>query len=417
MRKTIASIFLTILAATNVMADRVEWFSRFDFTGGERVPGVVKVSSKDICLDSALFGFEPGANVVFGSNCITSDRPFLFSVNLPWAWFNEGNFAVTVTLGDDSAESDNTVKAEMRRLVLEKVVTKKGEVVRRTFVVNVRTPKIQDGSEVRLKGREKASEMVNWDAKLTLEFSGTRPSLRALEIEPVRVPTVFLCGDSTVCDQPAEPWNSWGQMLPRFFGPGVAVASYAQSGESIKSSLGAKRFEKVFSVMKTNDWLLVQFGHNDMKDKTTNALAVYKSNLKKIVAQTRAKGATPVLVTSMERKNGVERGTLAGYPQTVRDVAKEEGVAVIDLHAMSKVLYRALGVKLDLAFQDGTHHNNYGSYELARCIVTGIRQNKLDLARYLAEDAGPFDPAQPDDPGAFQMAVSPNASGHKPDGD
>jgi len=219
-----------------------------------------------------------------------------------------------------------------------------------------------------------------------------------------------------VCDQPREPWNSWGQMLPRFFGPGVAVANHAQSGESIKSSLSARRFEKVFSQMKSNDWLLVQFGHNDMKDKAADALATYKANLKKIVAQTREHGATPVLVTSMERKNGIEQDTLAGYPQTVREVAREDGVALIDLHAMSKVFYRALGPKLDRAFQDGTHHNNYGSYELARCIVAGIRAQVPTLEKFVADDAGMFDPANPDDVEKFTMAVSFAMDAKKPDG-
>jgi lysophospholipase L1-like esterase len=251
---------------------------------------------------------------------------------------------------------------------------------------------------------------------LTLEFLGQAPSVRSVEIVPTNVPTIFLTGDSTVCDQPREPWNSWGQMLPRFFGPGVAVANYAQSGESIKSSLSAKRFEKVFSMMQTNDWLLVQFGHNDMKDKATNALAVYKTNLKKIVQETRAHGATPVLVTSMERKNGIEQDTLAGYPQTVRDVAKEEGVALIDLHAMSKEFYRALGPNLDKAFQDGTHHNNYGSYELARCVVAGIRANAPKLAKFLVEEARTFDPAHPDDPDKFNLPASLAVDPKKPDG-
>lgn len=300
--------------------------------------------------------------------------------------------------------------------MVEQVVVAKGGEVSRSFVVNIRRPEIKGGDKVRLKAREKESEMVNWDEKLTLEFNGTQPSVRRLKISRVDVPTVFITGDSTVCDQPREPWNSWGQMLPRFFGPGIAVANYAQSGESIKSSLGAKRFDKVFSEMKTNDWLFVQFGHNDMKDKATNALAVYKANLKKIVAQTRAKGATPVLVTSMERKRNPVQDTLGGYPQTVRDVAKEDGVALIDLHATSKILYRALGANLDKAFQDGTHHNNYGSYELARCVVEGIRTNVPGLAKLLANDAGKFDPANPDDPDKFMMPASAAVDLKKPDG-
>src|SRR6202000_612955 len=135
--------------------------------------------------------------------------------------------------------------------------------------------------------------------------------------------------------------------------------NHAESGETIVNSLKAQRFEKIFSLMKPGDYLFVQFGHNDMKDKATNARGVYKSNLEKIVARTRSLGGTPVLVTSMERKNGIDQDTLMGYPQTVRDVAKEEQCALIDLNAMSRIFYRALGSDLDKAFQDGTHHNNY----------------------------------------------------------
>jgi len=357
------------------------------------------------------YGFEAGSVVHDGSNSITSDKPLLFSAKL-----TEGNYLVSAVFGDDAVASTNTVKAELRRLMVEQVDVPTGGSATRSFVVNVRTPAIGSSETVRLKAREKESEMVNWDDKLTLEFNGTRPSLRELQIKRVEVPTVFLTGDSTVCDQPREPWNSWGQMLPRFFGPGVAVANYAQSGESIKSSLGAHRFEKVFSLMKTNDWLFIQFGHNDMKDKATNSLAVYKSNLKELVTRTRKLGATPVLVTSMERKTGVERDTLERYPQTVRDVAKEDGVSLIDLHAMSKVFYRALGPDIDRAFQDGTHHNNYGSYELARCVVDGIRTNVPLLAKFLAADVGRFNPARPDPPDRFVMPASLLEDTKKPDG-
>jgi len=116
----------------------------------------------------------------------------------------------------------------------------------------------------------------------------------------------------------------------------------------------------------------------------------------------------------MERKNGVEQDTLGGYPQTVRDVAKEENCALIDLNAMSRIFYKALGADLDKAFQDGTHHNNYGSYELAKCVVEGIKQDKLPLAKYIAADFSGFDPAHPDPVANFQMAVSPNKSDEKP---
>jgi lysophospholipase L1-like esterase len=392
--KKLQLIACGLAAATSAMAQAN---FKFDFSA-ETKPGWTHVAPTNLYSSEAGFGFEPGTNPVDG-------RTFLFSAKLP-----EGNYAVTVAFGGDAKESLNTVKSEQRRLMLEKIPG--GET--RTFIAHLHTPKISNSEHVRLKQREKESETVNWDEKLTLEFNGKNPSLRSLEISPANVPVVYIAGDSTVCDQYAEPWNSWGQMLPRFFKPEIAVANYAESGESIKSSLGAKRFDKIFSTMKKGDYLFVQFGHNDMKDKATNALETYKANLKKIVARTRELGGTPVLVTSMERKAGVERDTLAGYPQTVRDVAKEENCALIDLHAMSRTFYRALRENVDKAFQDGTHHNNYGSYELAKCVVNGIRENKLPLAKSITDDFENFDPAKPDDVNTFEMPASPNASKEKP---
>ena len=380
------------------------------FAFGDRVPesGWTQVSPTNIYSIERGYGFEPGASVA-GKDYVSSAVPFLFSAKLP-----EGNYAVTALLNDQTGESVTTVKSEQRRLMLEKVQIHPGTLAARTFIVNVRTPKIAGGDHVHLKKREVETETVDWDEKLTLELNGIHPTLRALIIAPTNVATVFLTGDSTVCDQPAEPWNSWGQMLPRFFQPDVAVANYAESGESVKSSLGAHRFDKVFSLLKPGDYLFVQFGHNDMKDKATNALAVYKSNLEKIVARTRQLGGTPVLVTSMERKNGIDHDTLAGYPDTVRAVAKEQNCALVDLNAMSREFYRALGGDLDKAFQDGTHHNNYGSYELARCVVTGIKKAGLPLAKSIVSDFGDFDPAKPDAVGTFEMAVSPVVSTDKP---
>jgi len=160
--------------------------------------------------------------------------------------------------------------------------------------------------------------------------------------------------------------------------------------------------------------LFVQFGHNDQKSKAANALEMYQVDLKGIVERTRKLGGTPVLVTSMERKSGLEHDTLAGYPDAVRAVAKAEGCALIDLHAMSRVLYHALGDDLAKAFQDGTHHNNYGSYELAKCVVAGIQQAGLPLAKSIADDFGAFDPAKPDPVAAFAMPSSPTVSQEKP---
>ncbi len=380
----------------------------FDFGCSKADTSAIQILPANFYSTETGYGFEPGATVVAGSDFESSTNPFCFSIKLP-----EGNYRVTAILGGD-AESITTVKAELRRLALEKIHIAAEKSEEKTFIVNLRQPKISERNHVHLKPREQSTEMWDWDEKLTLEFNGTNPSLRSLQIEKADVPTVFLSGDSTVCDQPAEPWNSWGQMLPRFFKPEIAVANHAESGETIANSLRAQRFEKIFSLMKPGDYLFVQFGHNDMKDKATNALAIYKSNLEKIVARTRALGGTAVLVASMERKDGLDHDTLMGYPQTVRDVAKAENCALIDLNAMSRIFYRALGADLDKAFQDGTHHNNYGSYELAKCVIEGIKQDQLPLAKFIVDDFGNFDPAHPDAVASFQMPVSPVSSSAKP---
>jgi lysophospholipase L1-like esterase len=340
-----------------------------------------------------------------------------FSVALP-----EGNYRITVTFGDAEDESVNTVKAESRRLMLETVRTAWGKFEARTFTVNIRTPRIPGGDPVRLKERERT--YLHWDDKLTLEFNGKRPCVAAVEIEKVEdAVTVYLAGDSTVTDQPQEPWNSWGQMLPRFFGPGVAVANHAESGESLKSSLGARRFEKIWSSIKPGDYLFLQFGHNDMKERGEGigAFTTYKAALKRVIAEARKRGATPVLVTSMHRRRFDDAGkvvdTLADYPEAVRQTAREENVALIDLHAMSRPFYEALGVESSKkAFVDNTHHNAYGSYELAKCIVEGIRKTNLPLTRHLADGLPPFDPARPDPVEKFAIPASPDTSKAAPDG-
>ncbi|MGA2849835.1 MAG: rhamnogalacturonan acetylesterase [Terracidiphilus sp.] len=365
-------------------------------------------------------GFDLGtAPEVSGNSCV-SDGPFFFSVSLP-----EGSYRVTVALGADEA-STTTVWAEARRLMLEKVAVKAKGSVTRSFDTNVRVPEIGgDAShQVKLKPREVGN--LDWDTKLTLEFNGEHPSFRSIRIEPVKETTIYLAGDSTVVDQDVEPWAAWGQMLPRFFRPGVVIANHAESGETIKSFEGEKRFAKVWSVIQPGDYLFMQFGHNDMKPNAVS-LDAYKALMMDAIAKTRAKGATPVLVTSMNRRTfdaeGKITNSLLGYPDAVREVAAAEHVALIDLNAMSKTLFEAMGPDGSMkafmhypanafpnqteAISDDTHFNKYGAYELARCVTHGIRAAKLPVAKYLAKDVPDFNPAQPDAEATFNLPATP----------
>jgi len=310
--------------------------------------------------------------------------------------------------------------------MLDKVTTNPNGSARRSFDTNVRVPEIAGDANHMVKRKPREIGNLDWDNKLTLEFNGDHPSFRSISIEPVKEPTVYLAGDSTVVDQDVEPWAAWGQILPRFFRPGIVVANHAESGETIKSFVGEQRFAKVMSMMQPGDYLFMQFGHNDQK---LNAVSIdeYKGLLADYIAQTRAKGATPVLVTSMNRRtfdaDGKITNSLAGYPDAAREVAAAQHVALIDLNAMSKTLFEAMGPDGSMkafmhfpanafpnqatAISDDTHFNKYGAYELARCIVQGIREDKLPLRKFLSKDTPGFDPSKPDPQATFNLPATP----------
>ncbi|MDI7776440.1 rhamnogalacturonan acetylesterase [Asticcacaulis sp. EMRT-3] len=369
------------------------------------------------------FGFEGDAPVLSASSA--GGKPFFFSFDAP-----EGNYKVTVTLGGDQATT-TTVKAELRRLMLETVATPAGGDVTKTFIVNVRTPNLVTGGQVRLKApRESVDEARDWDSRITLEFDGDNPEIRSIDVVPADVPTIYLLGDSTVCDQMGEPWAAWGQMLPRFFKPTIAIANHAESGETVSDSNNRYRFAKILSEIKPGDVFITQFGHNDMKEKKRDpdAPAKYKAGLIAWVRAVQAKGATAVIVTSMNRhtfKDGKVYNSLEEYPQLAREAAAETGAALIDLNAQSKTLYETLGEQGSLALfehnadgtqRDATHQSPYGAYELAKIIVQGLRDDHLAIAQQVKDNVPAFDPAHPDAEADFHVPPSAVFTAVKPFG-
>ena len=361
-----------------------------------------------------------------------SKSPFFFSVRVP-----DGNYKVTVRLGSRKQAGITTVRAESRRLFIESVPTKKKEFIERTFIVNKRNTHIDGNEYVRIKPREKRK--LNWDDKLTLEFNGSVPVCESITIEPAdtTVTTVFLCGNSTVVDQDNEPWASWGQMIPYFFDTNVCIANYAESGESANTFIAAGRLKKALSQMKKGDYLFMEFGHNDQKQKGPGKGAYYSfmTSLKTFIDEARLRGAHPVLVTPTQRRSfgpdGHIRDTHEDYPEAMRWLAEKENVPLIDLNEMTRTLYEAMGVEPSKRafvhypagsypgqtqdFADNTHFNPYGAYEIARCIVEGLKTQVPDLARHL-KPFPTFDPAHPDNPDNFHWDASPFTEIEKPDG-
>lgn len=419
---------------------------KFDFGNGRVKKGYTAVTPDSKFANEKGYGFTTASEVVavdrggktVHDDYITSTKPFYFSVNLP-----DGNYDVKIILGDKKGTSATTVRAECRRLFLENIRTAKGKFVTETFTVNVRDSLIRDDKgnivkAVRLKPRE--YNYLHWDNFLTIEFNDSLPKVCAIEITPNKTATtIFLAGNSTVVDQDKEPWAAWGQMIPRFFAPGkVAVANYAESGEALNSFLSARRLEKILSLMKPGDYLFIEFGHNDMKQKGPGIgpFTSYKKLLKQYIAEVKKKGGIPVLVTSMHRRNFDKDGkiinTLLEYPEAVRQTAKEENVAMIDLNVMSKTLYEAWGptnsIKAFVHFpantfpgqttrlEDNTHFSTYGAYELAKCIVKSIKEQNLPLEQCLRSDIATYDPGSPATFERFYWPLSSFMTSTKPDG-
>lgn len=417
---------------------------KFDFGAGKTLKGFMKVMPDDDYSAERQYGFESHntltANSHTGSNAltdgfITSAEPFYFSVAVP-----EGDYHVKVTFGDDTDVSDITIRAECRRMMLNRGQTQAGEHKTVEFALHIRDSLIRGtDTKVRLKKRER--DYRHWDNKLTLEFNGPKPKVNAIEIVPASsdVVTVFLAGNSTVVDGAGEPYSAWGQMFPSFFKPGkVSVANYAESGETLSGFIAERRFAKMLSLMKKGDYAFVEFGHNDQKQKGEGigAFTTYKKNLEFFISEVRKKGGIPVLVTSVQRRRFNDEWkieeTLGDYPAAVRQTAQEQKTALIDLNALSKTMYEAWGPEASIkafvhfpantfpnqpkALEDNTHFTPFGAYEVAKLMVKGVRDAKIGLAELISAAVPAIDPASPGTFESFYWPMSPLAPAVKPDG-
>ena len=427
------SLLACLLLAT-LCASAQSWSFRFVPVKRAAQAEQILVQPTDRYTATSDYGFD----FIASPERLDRQTPFYFSVRVP-----DGNYRVTVWLGSKKRAAVTTVRAESRRLFVENLATRKGEIRAESFIVHKHSPQIDDQRSMRLKPRELTK--LNFDDRLTIEINGDAPACEAITIErDDRVPTVFLCGNSTVVDQDSEPWASWGQMITRWFGPEVAIANFAESGETASTFIAANRLAKALSMMKAGDYLIAEFGHNDQKQRGPGMGAYYNfaTALKTFIDETRARGATPIFVTPTQRrsfKDGRIQETHADYPEAMEWVAARENVPLIDLHSMTRTFYEAMGEDESIHafvhypagsypgqktdFKDNTHFNPYGAYELAKCVIEGMRQLNLPLLQALRQEylqlypaSAPFNPAQPDAFKDFHWNDAPFFEAEKPDG-
>ena len=428
-------LFLTIALTMGIgltMADtRTDY--KFDFAASKDKGDVIAVRPTTTYTDETGYGYDFQTSW----DGKQGTAPFFFSVKVP-----DGNYRVTVTLGSKRRAGVTEVRAENRRLFLENVATKKGKTCTATFVVNKRSPEFMrpDGKSDRVKLKPRELDYMNWDDKLTLEFNGEAPCVQSLTIEPdTSAVTVFLCGNSTVVDQANEPYASWGQMVTRWFGEGLAISNHGESGLTARTFIGGNRLDKILSMMKPGDWVVCEFGHNDEKEHRPGdgAWYHYTYQLKIFVDQVRAKGGNIVFCTPTQRRNfGPDKKhivpTHGDFPAAMRSVAERERVPLVELNEMTNTFFETLGFERskrslvhypagtfpgqDKALADNTHFNPYGAYEVAKMVVMGWKKLGLPIADLLRSDWQDYDPAQPDDPDAFVWPLCPVIDITKPDG-
>ena len=269
-------------------------------------------------------------------------------------------------------------------------------------------------------------------ASILLASCMTALSLTATE--PTDTVTVFMIGDSTMANKPLTKENQergWGQMLPVYLQGKIKVDNHAVNGRSSKSFIDEGRWDKVMSLIRPGDYVIIQFGHNDEKVKSPDRYTVpggsFDDNLRRFVNDTRSKGATPVLMNSIVRRNFppqsmldvasesddkqkewkgsyAEQGeilvdTHGAYLDSPRNVAKETGVTFIDMNKLTHELVQSLGAgnSRDLFMWipagtyefcpkgkiDNTHLTVIGGLMVSRLAVNAIARQIPELRRYI----------------------------------
>jgi lysophospholipase L1-like esterase len=224
--------------------------------------------------------------------------------------------------------------------------------------------------------------------------------------KPAAKQRIFMIGDSTMANKTEKgyPETGWGQVFSTFFNSSVVVDNHAQNGRSSKSFIDEGRWEVVLNQLQKGDLVFIQFGHNDQKDKSptrfTNPYTQYRFNLKRYVNETRAKGAIPVLFTSIVRRNFNDEGVLidthGAYTEVVRSVAAELQVPFVDMQLLTEQLVVGLGVEGSKAIYlhvepghenypdgkiDNTHLNREGALRLAELAADELCKQFSQLER------------------------------------
>jgi lysophospholipase L1-like esterase len=203
---------------------------------------------------------------------------------------------------------------------------------------------------------------------------------------------LVLVGDSTVQDS-----SGWGPGFEAMLKPGIECINLARGGRSSKSYREEGRWAQAISLKPT--YIILGFSHNDIhKDKPERyaSLEDFRANIKRFVDEAKAAGIKPVLMTSMAERKWDKDGkfedtaVLMPYEQATRDVAKEEGVPLLDLSKATTDFYIQKGEKaidadspLKNGKIDNSHLNHQGAIEVGQLVAEQAKATVPELAPYI----------------------------------
>ncbi len=213
---------------------------------------------------------------------------------------------------------------------------------------------------------------------------------------------IWLIGDSTMAWKKPEraPESGWGEGLKHFVGSNAKVHNHAASGRSTKSFIDEGRWQNVLDSLSANDFVIIQFGHNDEKTKEklhTVPFGSFQENLKKFIDESRAKRAVPIICSSIVRRHfntdGRLKDTHGDYIAAARKIASDTKTPYIDMEALSRKLVEELGPQASKDIynytgrkQDSTHLSISGAEVVAGLFVKGVKAANLSLGQFFKDN-------------------------------
>lgn len=336
---------------------------KFDFGNGSSVNGYTQVKAETSYNRNTGYGFNTPSQMknvsASGSGVLSDAVQFVASGMTSNNTFNvdlaKGLYQVKVYLG-------NTTRTSVAAEGVFQLINMTGNNASASFILPV-----TDGQ----------LNLLATAGKDGYAFTLSALEITKLSDDPTTPPTIWMCGDSTVCDYyPLQSSSQcgWGQLLGNYVDSSFYVKNLASSGQYAKGFVNSGQFASVLKYIKPGDYYVISIGINDGNYSNESE---YYDTVTSMVKQAKAKGATVVLVKQQGRATDVtQHPTLTGrwFGATLDRIGNEQSVKVVDLFNLAFARYKAIGQNATTALflSDGLHPNREGAKILAKLVADDV---------------------------------------------